>query len=66
MERNCNTFAPEFIPAGIYTHLNFAFATIDPKTFEVRPAALADKALYSRLTGLKKRDPSLKVFIAIG
>jgi chitinase len=66
LERNCNSFAPEFIPAGVYTHLNFAFATIDPTTFEVRPAALADKALYSRLTALKKRDPGLNVFIAIG
>jgi GH18 family chitinase len=64
--RPCNAFMPEQIPAGIYTHLNFAFATIDPVTFEVRPASAADTKLYKRLTTLKQIDPDLKVLIAIG
>ena len=64
--RACNVIYPERIPSGIYTHLNFAFATIDPKTFEVRPAAPTDVELYKRLTALKQRDPGLKVYIAIG
>jgi len=46
--------------------LNFAFATIDPITFEVLPASSADIPLYKRLTGLKRLDPDLKVYIAIG
>lgn len=57
---------PEQIPTGVYTHLNFAFATIDPETFEVRPASSGDKLLYNRVTSLKERDPDLKVLIAIG
>ncbi|KAL6410909.1 putative class V chitinase [Ilyonectria robusta] len=57
---------PEEIPIGVYTHLNFAFATVDPDTFEVRPASSADTLLYRRLTSLKERDPDLKVLIAIG
>ncbi|KAI8648702.1 Chitinase [Fusarium keratoplasticum] len=64
--RPCNAFLPEQIPTGVYTHLNFAFATIDPETFEVRPASSADTSLYRRLTSLKERDPDLKVLIAIG
>ncbi|KAH7119486.1 putative class V chitinase [Dactylonectria estremocensis] len=64
--RPCNSFMPEEIPTGVYTHLNFAFATIDPETFEVRPASSADTLLYRRLTSLKQRDPDLKVLIAIG
>ncbi|GME48568.1 hypothetical protein CNMCM5793_006895 [Neofusicoccum parvum] len=65
-QRSCNTFMPEQIPAGVYTHLNFAFATIDPVTFEVRPASSGDAELYRRLTALKRKDPGLKVFIALG
>ena len=64
--RTCNTFYPEQIPLGVYTHLNFAFATIDPETFEVKPASSSDTKLYTRLTDLKKQDPDLKVFIALG
>ncbi|KAL2759070.1 glycoside hydrolase family 18 protein, partial [Sodiomyces alcalophilus JCM 7366] len=64
--RPCNAFMPEQIPAGVYTHLNFAFATIDPGTFEVRPASSADIKLYKRLASLKRIDPDLKILIAIG
>jgi GH18 family chitinase len=32
--RPCNKFYPEQLPVGVYTHLNFAFASIDPVTFE--------------------------------
>lgn len=66
VNRRCNAFYPEQIPLGIYTHLNFAFATIDPSTFEVVPASSSDPEWYRRLTDLKWRDRSLKVFIAIG
>jgi GH18 family chitinase len=64
--RPCNKFFPEQIPRGVYTHLNFAFATIDPVTFEVKLASPFDDDLLRRLVNLKGADPSLKVFIAIG
>ncbi|KAG4435120.1 hypothetical protein IFR05_009385 [Cadophora sp. M221] len=64
--RTCNAFYPEDVPSGVYSHINFAFATIDPVTFEVRPASTADVKLYTRLTSLKDLDPDLKVYIAIG
>ncbi|KAK4870960.1 hypothetical protein LT330_000197 [Penicillium expansum] len=59
-------FWPENIPGGVYSHINFAFATIDPDTFEVKPADERDVELYTRVTDLKKGDPNLEVFIAIG
>ncbi|KGO56945.1 Chitinase II [Penicillium expansum] len=59
-------FWPENIPGGVYSHINFAFATIDPETFEVKPADERDVELYTRVTDLKKGDPNLEVFIAIG
>lgn len=64
--RSCDAYTPENIPPGVYSHLNFAFAGIDPATFRVVPADPGDVALYSRLTKLKKFDPDLKVSIAIG
>jgi len=64
--RPCQSFLPENIPLGVYTHINFAFAGIDPVTFEVVPASADDVDLYRQLTRLKKRDPALQVWIAIG
>jgi len=32
--RICNKFYPEQIPAGVYTHMNFAYVGIHPETFE--------------------------------
>ncbi|KAH8820662.1 chitinase [Xylogone sp. PMI_703] len=64
--RACDVMEPESILASGYTHLNFAFASIDPNTFEVVPASTTDVALYSRLTGLKRLYPSLQVWISIG
>jgi chitinase len=66
VNRPCNGFFPEQIPLGVYTHLNFAFASINPTTFEVEAADAKDPTLYKRLVYLKKSDPSLKVFIALG
>ncbi|KAI1055386.1 hypothetical protein LB506_011501 [Fusarium annulatum] len=64
--RSCDSFRPSNIPDGVYTHINFAFASIDPKTFQIVPASSKDPALYRELTRKKKIDPKLKVFIAIG
>ncbi|KLP13453.1 chitinase [Fusarium fujikuroi] len=64
--RSCDSFKPSNIPDGVYTHINFAFASIDPKTFQIVPASSKDPALYRELTRKKKIDPKLKVFIAIG
>ncbi|EWG55557.1 hypothetical protein FVEG_17546 [Fusarium verticillioides 7600] len=64
--RSCDSFRPSNIPDGVYTHINFAFASIDPKTFQIVPASSKDPALYRELARKKKIDPKLKVFIAIG
>ncbi|KAK3315445.1 hypothetical protein B0H66DRAFT_521857 [Apodospora peruviana] len=64
--RPCNKIYPEQIPVGVYTHINFAFATIDPKTFQVQPVDSADINTYKRLMLVKQKDPDLKVFVAIG
>jgi chitinase len=65
-DRPCNVFWPEQIPVGLYTHINFAFATIDPKSFKIGPSSQSDLNLYKRIMLLTQKDPDLKVFIAVG
>lgn len=57
---------PEGIPGCIYTHLNFAFAYIDPGSFTVAPMNDSDFQLYTRFTGLKATYPGLQTWISIG
>jgi chitinase len=57
---------PEDLPFHQYTHLNFAFAFINPKTFEVAPMSEADEALYPRFTALKQLNPGMETWISIG
>ncbi|KAI9775109.1 MAG: hypothetical protein M1839_001420, partial [Geoglossum umbratile] len=57
---------PEGIPAGAYTHLNYAFAFIDPNSFAVAPMSDQDRALYPRFTALKDSNPGLQTWISIG
>lgn len=57
---------PEAIPALAYSHVNFAFASVDPITFSVVASSSGDLELMRRLTGLKALYPHLKVWISIG
>lgn len=57
---------PEDIPLGYYTHINFAFALIDPSSFHIDPMDSNVASLYQRVTTLKAQQPSLQVWIAIG
>jgi chitinase len=57
---------PEQIPVAAYTHLNFAFAFIDPNTYAVAPMSQDQIGLYSRTTALKTINPGLEVWISIG
>ena len=58
-------FNPEIIPGGVYTHLIFAHADIDPESFEVRPHAF-DPPLYDRVSLVKRASPSTKIYISLG
>lgn len=57
---------PENIPIGSYTHLNFAFAFINPSTYEIAPMAENQVDLYRRTTSLKSMNRGLEVWIAVG
>ena len=57
---------PENIPLGYYTHINFAFALIDPSSFNIAPMGSDVAALYTRVTGLKAQQQGLQAWISIG
>ncbi|KAI9041496.1 glycoside hydrolase [Aspergillus affinis] len=65
-EKKCDHMPAEDIPLGYYTHLNFAFAYIDPLTYRVAPMDPATASRYRQVTALKARQPGLEVWIAIG
>ncbi|KAL8862688.1 MAG: hypothetical protein Q9178_001186 [Gyalolechia marmorata] len=64
--RACDQMYPEDLPVGAYTHINFAFAFIDPVSFAVAPMSDDQVPLFARTTGLKNRAPGLEVWISIG
>jgi chitinase len=57
---------PEDIPLGYYTHINFAFALINPDTYRIDPMDKGTAARYDRVTRLKQKQDELEVWIAIG
>ena len=56
--------SPKDLKTDDYTHLYFAFASIDPNTFQITPADAADVAMYDEFTALK--SPKLQTWIAVG
>ncbi|PYH48038.1 uncharacterized protein BP01DRAFT_313070, partial [Aspergillus saccharolyticus JOP 1030-1] len=64
--RGCDAMAPYSVPQGVYTHLYFAFGSINPDTFEVIPAEQSDEALYPQLEALQIRDLDQELWLSIG
>ncbi|KAF2124900.1 glycoside hydrolase family 18 protein [Dothidotthia symphoricarpi CBS 119687] len=65
-QRPCGNMEPEDIPLGHWTHINFAFALINPKTFHIEDMDPGTGSRYDRVAALKERQPDLKVWIAVG
>jgi chitinase len=53
----------EDITLGAYTHINFAFALVNPKTFRMDAMDADTARMYERVTKLKERQPGLKLWI---
>lgn len=62
--RQCQRITPSQIDTTGLTHLNLAFASIDPSSFEVVPVDSRDVALYTEFTALK--TSTLQTWISIG
>lgn len=65
-QRPCGRMKPPEIPLGYYTHINFAFALIDPHSFHIAPMDAETASHYDEVTALKAQQPGLQVWIAIG
>ncbi|KKK25249.1 hypothetical protein ARAM_003184 [Aspergillus rambellii] len=64
--RACRGLYPEDLLVTAYSHLNFAFAFVDPDSFEIAPMSDGDTELYSRFTALKTYNPGLETWISVG
>ncbi|KAI5455806.1 chitinase [Mariannaea sp. PMI_226] len=65
-KRRCYAMKPEEIPFGVYTHLIFSFATVNPKTFEVSPGNYETEDMMTRISTIKLVQPDIKIIVAIG
>ncbi|KAL4890692.1 glycoside hydrolase superfamily [Aspergillus ambiguus] len=65
-QRPCGHMDAKDIPLGYYTHINFAFALINPTTFRIADMDPTTGQRYRELAEVKIRQPSLQVFLAIG
>ncbi|KAL9082475.1 MAG: hypothetical protein Q9159_006395 [Coniocarpon cinnabarinum] len=54
------------MPQGAWTHLNFAFAYIDPSNYSITPMDARDVSLYREFTDLKTTNPGLETWISVG
>lgn len=55
------------IPVNVLTHVNYAFAYIDPKTFEITTMdASVPSSTIDDVADLKKYKPSLEIFLSLG
>ncbi|GAO19284.1 hypothetical protein UVI_02063400 [Ustilaginoidea virens] len=61
--KNCGGLTPEKLLNGAYTHLNYAFAFINPSTFEIANMQDSDDQYMARLTNLKNFNPGLKIAV---
>lgn len=65
---------PDQIDPNICTHIHYAFAKIDPITLSLLPTEehdmnwteKANMPLFIRLYSLKRRNPALKILLAVG
>ncbi|OJJ42539.1 hypothetical protein ASPZODRAFT_147179 [Penicilliopsis zonata CBS 506.65] len=65
-QRSCGKMTPQQIPLGYYTHINFAFSLIDPSTYRLTSMDDTTGLLYQAVSGLKRRQPGLQVWLAVG
>ncbi|KAH6953868.1 chitinase [Ilyonectria sp. MPI-CAGE-AT-0026] len=65
-QRSCLSMMPEEIPYGMYTHVIFSFATINPKTFTASAGNDYTRYMMTRIGALKLVQPDVKIWIAFG
>lgn len=57
------------IPGDLCTHVNFAYAGVDPETWELRsevPEYESNRDLFKNFTAIKTKYPQLKTLLSVG
>lgn len=63
----CHQVAPNDLPLSELTHLNYAFAYIDPDTYEiVTMDEQTPERLFQLTVDTKQYNPDLKVWVSVG
>ncbi|KAJ5958936.1 CAZyme family GH18, partial [Penicillium vulpinum] len=63
----CHKVAPTDLPLDALTHVNFAFASIDPDSYQiVTMDSDTPPSLFSDTTNLKSIKEDIKVFVSVG
>ncbi|KAF2824330.1 glycoside hydrolase [Ophiobolus disseminans] len=64
---SCHKMAPTDLPLDALTHLNYAFAYIDPKTLALTTMdAQTPESLFKEVADVKKYNSRLEVWISVG
>ncbi|KAG6039144.1 hypothetical protein E4U41_003160 [Claviceps citrina] len=64
---SCHKTSPSDLPLAALTHLNYAFAYLDPTSFKITTMdAATPTSLFDDLSALKTTNPDLKIFVSIG
>ncbi|KAI1382677.1 family 18 glycosyl hydrolase [Hypoxylon trugodes] len=64
--RKCQAATPEDLNLNGFTHINFAFAFFDPKSFEIAPMDSSTGVLLGRFTALKDKHTGLETWVSVG
>ncbi|KAI4600107.1 hypothetical protein KJ359_001209 [Pestalotiopsis sp. 9143b] len=64
--RKCQAVLPEDLNLNGFTHINFAFAFFDPKSFQIAPMGSNSGSLLGRFTALKDTHSGLQAWISVG
>jgi chitinase len=65
--KSCHKMTPTDLPLDALTHVNFAFASIDPSTYQVVTMDSATPAsLFKDTTNIKSIKADLSVYVSIG
>ncbi|THX54883.1 glycoside hydrolase [Aureobasidium pullulans] len=65
--RDCHKIAPTDLPLDALSHVNFAFAYIDPENSQIMTMDTSTpSSLFQDTANLKSIKPSLKVFVSVG
>ncbi|XP_057862060.1 class V chitinase [Cryptomeria japonica] len=59
-------FPPSSVDASLYTHLLYAFADLNPQTYEVTVSAANQESIALFTSTVQKSNPSVKTLLSIG